>query len=261
MAASIKLTPSGIELFEGCPFLFRLVHVQRLKPSGPPRPSPQLSLGNSVHDCLYLFHKEGGYARHDRASIEALLRRSWISGGYSSEEEEREGWSVALRMCEGYHDAFAGEPVRHLGSELFLDSTLRVGEVSVLISGKLDRLAVWPDGHLEVVDYKTGDEAEPSPSKLAGKLTTFLYYVLARLNYREPPKVEVSYIYLRGMKKVTAVYDPALGADCKARLAEAVRQIAAGDFPARPNQRCAWCEYTDRCPVERPPEIDLDEVI
>ncbi len=261
MPGSIKLTPSGIEVFEGCPFLYKLIHVQRLKPAGPVRPSPQLALGNSVHDCLYLFHKEGGYEKHGPEAIEGLLKRSWISGGYRDAEQEHAAWQQALRMCRDYYSAFQGEPVRHLGSELFVDSTINVGEIQVRVSGKIDRLASWPDGRLEVVDYKTTSEPEPSPTKLAGKLTAFLYYLLARTNYREPPRVEISYIYMRTMRKVTAIYDPVIGADCKARLAEATRQIAAGDFPAHPNQRCAWCDFTDRCPNSRPPASNLDDII
>lgn len=261
MASGIKLTPSGIEVFEGCPFLFKLIHVQRLRPPGTQKPSPQLSLGNSVHDCLYLFHKEGGYGTYGVESMETLLGRSWILGGYSGEEEERAAWEEALQMCRAYYSTFRDEPVRHMGSEVFLDSTVRVNGAGVKLSGKIDRLAAWPDGRIEVVDYKTTAEPEPSPTKLAGKLTTFLYYLLARLGYPEPPRVEVSYIYLRTMRKVTAVYDPEIGAGCKARLAQAVSQIVAGDFPARPNQRCAWCEFTLLCPTTRGAEIDLDDVI
>ena len=164
-------------------------------------------------------------------------------------------------MCRAYHEAFQDDPVEHLGSELFVDSTIRVNGTGVRLSGKFDRLAVWPDGRLEVVDYKTTSEQEPSPTKLAGKLTAFLYYLLARTRYPDPPKVVVSYVYLRTMRKVTAVYDAEIGADCKARLTDAIRQIASGDFPARPNQRCAWCDFTELCPTTVTEEVELDTII
>lgn len=260
MLSGIKLTPSGIEVFEGCPYLFKLMHIERRRPTRE-RPSPQLALGNSVHDCLYEFHKNGGHGKYDPASMEALLKRCWISGGYRNADQEQASWEEALEMCRGYYEAFQDDPVEHLGSELFVDSTIRVDGTSVKLSGKFDRLSSWPDGRLEVVDYKTTSEPEPSPTKLAGKLTAFLYYLLARTRYKDPPKVVVSYIYLRTMRKVTAIYDPATGADCKARLTEAVRQIAAGEFPARPNQRCAWCDFTELCPTTGTGEVDLDDII
>jgi RecB family exonuclease len=260
MPDTIKLTPSGIDDFEACPLHYSLKYVQQPKP-GPIKPSPQLALGNSVHDCLYLFHKEGGHQVHTREGMAKLLERGWVSRGYSGREDELSHQSEALRMCEAYHSAFQDEPVQQLGSELFLKRVVRIGDLSVTVSGKVDRLTVWPDGRLEVIDYKTTAEAEPSPAKLAWKLCTFLYFILARTNYPDHARVEVSYIYLRGMRKVTAVYDEVTGAECKKRLVEAVQQISAGDFPARPNQRCAWCEFTDACPSTQHDEIDLDQII
>jgi RecB family exonuclease len=193
--------------------------------------------------------------------MEWLLKRSWVAGGYASRERESEAWEQALEMVRHYHLAFKDEPVKHLGSEAYLKARLSVRSIPVALSGKIDRLSTWPDGRLEVVDYKTGDEAEPGPTKLAGKLTTFLYYVLALLNHPEVPRVEVSYIYLRTMAKVTAVYDPETGADCKDRLARAVGQMAAGEYPAHPNQRCAWCDFTELCTLETPAEVDLAGVL
>jgi putative RecB family exonuclease len=260
MAEDLKLTPSGLEDFEWCPLHFSLKHLRKLPPSAPRR-APHLAFGNSVHDCLYLFYKGGAHQVYDREAMVALLRRGWTDREYASDEEQAGYWQEAVRICQEYHSASRDEPTAHLGSEVFLQAPLRVDGASVLLSGKLDRLAAWPDGHLRVIDYKTGSEAEPGPAKLAAKLSTFLYYLLAFVNYPQHRPVEVCYIYLRTLRQVAATYDADLGAECKARLKRAVSGILAGDFPATPSQRCAWCEYPDLCTRPRPGEMDLDEIM
>ena len=255
----VKITPSRIEDFEACPLRFDLLHVRHASP-GSRRPSPQLSLGISVHECLYRFHEGGGHKVFGPEVMTRLLERSWIGEGYADDAEQSSYREEAIRVCEQYYAMFRDEPTQNIGNELFLQGRFRVDGVEVLLSGKLDRLSLWPDGRLEVIDYKMGNSAPPSPTKLAASLGTLLYYALARVNYAQYDRVEVAFLYLRTMTKVVATYDEDLLAECKARLKWIVNQISSGLFPAKPNGYCGWCEVRSSCPAMRKEWTDIDSV-
>ena len=90
MAAVTRLTPSALEDFEGCPLHFKLVYVERAGPPGQ-RLSPQLSFGNSLHHCLYLFHNGGGHQRFGPEEMVKLLTRSWTPSEASPQTDEQRG--------------------------------------------------------------------------------------------------------------------------------------------------------------------------
>lgn len=191
-----------------------------------------------------------------------LLDRSWVKEGYADDAEQQAYREEAVRICESYYAAMLDGPGRHLGNELFLQGRYCIDGIGVLLSGKLDRLSLWPDGHLEVVDYKTGNGIVPSPSALAVGLSTFLYYALARTNYPQYDCVHVSYIYLRTSTKVVVSYDDKeLLAECKGQLRRAVSEIASGFCLPKPNGRCGWCEVRSNCPAMRQEVVDLDRVM
>ena len=259
MSLLLRLTPSRTEDYQGCPLRFKLLHLDRLGPRER-RPLPHLSFGASLHEALYRFYDRGGYEAVPPSALPRLLAQSWRADGYVDARDEAAYRAAAVRILERYYAAFRDEPVCHLGHELFLQARVRVGGTCLLLSGKIDRLSVWPDGHLQVVDYKTGTGPVPSPEKLAADLPTFLYYVLARLNYPEYSRVDVAHVYLQPTATVTAAYDAEAVAERKAALTRLVAEIAAGDFPPKPSHHCAWCEVRPLCPALRHTETDLDSL-
>jgi putative RecB family exonuclease len=221
----VKLTPSRSEDFLACPLRYKRLHVDGLGPKDRP-PSRHLSFGISLHDALRRFHEGGGPEVYGSAALSRLLDQSWVDHGYVDEDEAATFRTEALGILGAYCEAFGDEPTRHLGHELFVQAPFRLAGSRVLLSGKIDRLSVWPDGRLEVVDYKTSGGAPPSPEKLASDLAPFLYYTMARINYTEYALVDVTYLYLKTMTRVTARFDA-----------------------------------EDQCPVMNREEVDLDEVL
>jgi putative RecB family exonuclease len=256
----IKLTPSRSEDFLACPRRYKRLHIDglgRIERA----PSKHLSFGTTIHEALRRFYESGGFEVYGPEAMIRLLAPSWVEQGYASEEEAAAFRADALRMLKAYYEAFCEEPTRHIGHELFVQARLRLEGLAVLLSGKIDRLSVWPDGRLELIDYKTNGGAPPSPEKLASDLAPFLYYAIARVNYQESPQIDVSFIYLKTMTKVTARFDGEALTEGKARLAGVVRQIQEGFFPPKPNGHCGWCEVRDDCPAMCREELDLDKLI
>jgi RecB family exonuclease len=258
--AFIKITPSRSEDLLACPRRYKALHIDGLG-SIDRAPSKHLSYGISAHGSLHRFYEGGGFKVYGREAMARLLARSWVAEGYASEDEETAFRAQALTMLEAYYDTYADEPTRHLGHELFVQAKFRLDGMGVLLSGKIDRLSVWPDGRLEVIDYKTSGGAPPSPEKLASDMAPFLYYALGRVNNPDYPQIDVTFIYLKTMTRVTALFDPETVAEAKARLTQMVRQIDEGFFPPKPNGHCAWCEVRNGCPAMRREEVDLNDIV
>lgn len=255
----VTLTPSQADVFDRCPFQYGARYGLGCRPG--PRPcTAHTSMGESVHACLYHFHKRGGHQRHAREDIVGLLDQAWRGDGYDDREQEASFRRAAREMCEAYYDWTRDDAVRHLGHELLLSAEFRLAGFRLHVRGKLDRLSLWPDGRLEVVDYKTGRVA-PSPADLAEGLAPFLYLLLVRRAYPAYERVAVSHLYLATGANVTVDYDESQRALGKARLVEAVAQIATGDFQPRPNAFCPSCPVRHLCPAMRQADVDLDEVL
>ncbi len=255
----VTLTPSQAEVLDRCPFQYGARYVERLVQETRQR-TPHLAMGDSVHACLYHFHKCGGQQRCASPDMAALLEQSWRRDGYADAAQEAIFRARAAAMCETYHQASHDETVRHLGHEVFLSATFRLAGIQLRVRGKIDRLSLWPDGHLEVVDYKTGAEP-PGQADLAGALSPFLYLLLVRRTYPVYDRVDVSHLYLATMARVTIVYDHERCQTGKERLIQAVTQIAQGVFPPSPNAFCPACPVRCHCPAMRQDEMDLDALL
>jgi putative RecB family exonuclease len=256
---TIKLTPSRTEDFLACPRRYKSLYIDQLAPKDV-EPSKYLSFGISIHDALNRFYDGGGNHVYEQGDMNRLLAQSWVPAGYSSDEEAAAFYADGLKMLERYYDAFRAEPTQHLGHELFIQAKFRLESQAVILSGKIDRLSVWPDGRLNVVDYKTSAGTPPTPERLAAELAPFLYYLLGRINYSDYPQVDVTFLYLRSMTAVTARFDSRAIAQGKARLTQVVRQIGEGFFPPKPNGHCGWCEVRDSCPALCHEEVDLERI-
>lgn len=255
----VTLTPSQADIFDRCPWQYGARYVQRLVPDAWP-PTPYTAMGDSVHACLCHFHRRGGHPRYARDDMAGLLDQSWRRDGYADAEQEVAARAMAGRLCAAYYAASRDEPTRHLGHELFLAAEFRLAGVHLRVRGKVDRLSLWPDGRLEVLDYKTGTRV-PSEADLADALSPFLYLLLVRRTYPTYDRVEVSHLYLREMARVTVAYDHDRCMACKDRLAQVVTQIARGTLPPHPNAFCPSCPVHDRCPAMDPAAVELDDLL
>jgi len=255
----VTLTPSQADLFDRCPLQYAARYVQRTV-ADMGQETPHTSMGESVHTCLYHFHKRGGHRRYARGDMATLLDQCWRHDGYTDAEQEAAFRAKAGRMCAAYHAASREDMVHHLGHEVFLSAQVRLAGIRLRVRGKLDRLSVWPDGHLEVVDYKTG-LAVSSGADLADALAPFLYLLLVRHAYPAYDRVDVSHLYLGSMAKVTIADDHERRLAGKERLLQAVAAIARGDFPPRPNAFCRLCPVRDTCPAADASEIEIDSLL
>jgi RecB family exonuclease len=129
---------------------------------------------------------------------------------------------------------------------------------TVEISGKADRVDIFADGGLRVVDYKLSRLPDTDVSIQVAVYAHAVRQWLERRDGRPHPIAEAMYVAFGDDRRPDARLgtrnEPAsMAVEARASdFAAAVEQIEAGAFPARPRQAsdCAWCRYAGVCRKE-----------
>ncbi len=227
---TVRLSFSQLHQFELCPVRYRFQEVWRV-PAPPDELLPRAArrgggaeLGAAVHRALDAWHAAGG----------ELLDR------YDGPEAGRD----MLR-------AYLGHPLAEaptLGTEV--EFNLRLGD-AVRVKGVVDRVCEL-DGRTTLVDYKTNARLDQRLRAAYG--TQLQLYGLAAERGLLPGGGGAPRLVLFDLRQAEAVEVEPDPAGAEARVAEAARRIAAGEFELGPEHRdrpCFLCAYRPLCPDRR----------
>lgn len=149
-----------------------------------------------------------------------------------------------VEVCPG------GRGARYLGGELNLLWAPR--RERLLLHGRLDALWEWPDGVLEIRDYKTGATGDDLSRDFAARVYALL--VAADPRWRGTRHV-VRVTFERLLDdpvEVSVDADAAFLRDAVAAVRSfAERLRGETDWPAHAGAHCAWCPYRESCPESR----------
>ncbi|HUR20800.1 MAG TPA: PD-(D/E)XK nuclease family protein [Vicinamibacterales bacterium] len=136
------------------------------------------------------------------------------------------------------------------------------------INGKADRIDVFRDGSLRVVDYKLGRMPD---LKTSIQIATYAYAAQQQLeaaDHASHPIADAMYLAFgdeqRLEGRVGSASDAAMAVEARAGdFAGVVARIEAGEFPARPisTSECLWCRYAGVCRKEYQLEDDAAESV
>jgi RecB family exonuclease len=196
----------------------------------------------------------------DRVLEETRLLGSLVARGIAErvfELEAEDGGDVVARHLEEVLKGAYRFPV--LGG---------LDETTIEINGKADRIDVFRDGSLRVVDYKLGRMPD---LKTSIQIATYAWAAQQQLQARDhQPHPVASAMYLafgdeqRLDGRLGTRADAAIAVQTRAGdFAGVVARIEAGDFPARPRStsECAWCRYAGVCRKEYQMEDDAAEPV
>ncbi|MFF5234799.1 RecB family exonuclease [Dactylosporangium sp. NPDC000521] len=244
-------TPSKLGSYEDCPRRYRFTYVDRpTPPKGPPW--AHNSLGASVHTALRSWYALDP-ARRDRSALPTLLKATWVSEGYRDETQERDVFRRALGWLESYVDGLDphDEP-------LGVERTVAARTDTLALSGRVDRIDLR-DGHLVIVDYKTG-RSGVTPDDARGSRALALYAIAASRVFRKPcHRVELHHLPT-GTIAAHDHTDDSLARHLRraeataADITTADAALAAGTpadeaFPVAPGPQCSWCDFRRSCPA------------
>ncbi len=205
-------------------------------------------------DALALFRQiaERALARlpqADRALEEIRLFGSMVSRG------------LAERVFELEADA-GGEVVDRL-IEFDLRGTFRFSRLAGLIQrdidvrGKTDRIDVFRDGSLRVIDYKLGKMPDLKTSVQIAVYAHCARQWLEARDGRAHPVASAMYLAFGDDRRVDGVLATGAAASDAvtaraSQFADLIEHIEAGEFPPRPRKPsdCGWCRYAGVCRKE-----------
>ncbi len=257
-------TPTRLLTWLDCPRRYRFTYLDR---PPPPRGAPwaHTSVGAATHTALAAWWSLPA-ARRTPSEGGALVRRGWLADGF------RDGAQAAAvrERVAGWVEAYLGT-VDAATEPVGVERTVSAPTATLVLSGRVDRLDLRPDGTLAVVDYKTG-RSQPDADDARSSLALAVYAVAAARTLRRPCAT-VELHHLPSGTVAAAEHSPASlrrkVAEAESIAADVVRAEAAhragdaggtGDalFPPSPSRMCSWCDYRRACPQGRAAAPELD---
>jgi RecB family exonuclease len=247
--APILLSGSSLQRLEDCPLRWFL----EKRAAAESATSTAMGFGNVVHA---LAHEIGqGQTPPVLDALMARLDTVWHQLAFDApwqSQQQREQAREALEQLLGWLASDRGRTL--LGTEEEFSVALTVADREVLIRGKMDRVEVDADGHLHVVDLKTG-KTQVSREEVAAHPQLATYQLAVRhgaFGDRRPGGAEL--LQLRQVSatgpKVQAQGPIGDGPGWVDELLEtAVRRIVTETFPPEVDEnRCKRCAFARACP-------------
>lgn len=251
-----KVSPARLATFADCPRRYRMAYLDRPTPQRT-GPWAHSTLGAVVHNALRaLFDVPPARRTPERAA--ALLSEHWQDGGFADADQAATYRARAKEWVAEYveHHDVTSDPV---GIERWVSAPVnpQPGQpASMIIEGRADRID-QRGGELVIVDYKTGRRA-PDEYEARSSQALAMYAVAAERTLRRPcRKVELHHLPSGTVAEATHTPESLQRHLRRAEeTAEDVRLAtdtldAGADadavFPARPDRRCAWCDFRPSC--------------
>ena len=192
----------------------------------------------------------------DRALEETRLLGSIVARGLAErvfELESDAGGRVVDRLLEF-----------ELRGPFTFPQLLGLKQKTVEVRGKADRVDVFDDGSLRVIDYKLGRLPDVTTSVQIGVYAHCVRTVLSGRDGRAHPVRSAMYLAFGDDRKLEGQLgsssQPAdMAVDARASdFASIVERIEGGEFPPRPMRpgECQWCRYALVCRKEYAPDSD-----
>ncbi len=243
-AAKPTFSPTKIVTFLQCSTLYRYIYVDHIGRFYQ-RPKAYFSFGATLHTVLQAFHAEGA-----RATPEEMIQQyqqSWQSAGYASAEEETQYQIEGMAALATYHDAV--QQRLHTGVQtLLIEKFIQSDMGSFILNGRVDRVDRWPDGSLEIVDYKSG-RLSVSQEDVANDLAMGIYQLIIKRLYPDTPVRATIYCLRSGQSATAELASTELEA-CEKDVRTIVQDIMATHFNSLKPQLlpiCEECDFRTRC--------------
>jgi len=249
------LSYSQINTFQICPLHYKLRYIFKV----PTPQSASQSFGTSVHATLKDFYSlvlSG--KRPTEKLIFACLENNWVKEGFKTKRHERKFYEKGKMYLAGFlREGFDSKNLP-VALEQSFTVPLRPKDKNVKplkIGGVIDRVDVFPDGSIEIIDYKTG--ANIPSQREVDKNLQLSFYGIAATEVPESPfnkkanKIRLSLYYLDEQEKITTYRSKEDLEKAKMEIFKIRDEIEKSDFACSGNYLCRSCEYKLFCNVKR----------
>jgi putative RecB family exonuclease len=254
------LSPSKISTYLACPLKYRWTYIDD-RGRWYLRAKSYYSFGSTLHKVLEQFHDGGDTGVTTVEQVIAAYEESWISAGYSSAEEMQEAFGEGREILERYVGNVEAQDSP--AKVLLLEKQLRMpfGDDFDLI-GRIDRVDEYPDGTLEIIDYKSGRDSV-RPEDIESDLAMAIYQLLVRHEFPGRP-IKATIVALRtGVSASFSHSDQALD-EFRFDLHELGRSILGANWEERFPQHkslCSACDFQPLCREHQPFATELASAV
>ncbi len=225
--------------FDKCPLQFKFQYVL----NAPGRPKSYLSFGSDIHKTIESIEK----LQKDNKTVTTelafeILDKYWNSLSYDNKTLEDQYLDSAKDMLEKYLQWHNSNENSIVDIEIKFTTSFN----DVVITGKIDRVEMTPNGDYMVVDFKTG-KSKLSKNKIKSDIQLNIYALAIRHLYGKLPK-KVSLLYLKDGTMVSYDVTSKDIEEFETRLSEMTNFIFNEEFPAKPDyMNCKYCDYATIC--------------
>lgn len=244
------LSYSQIETFQTCPLHYKLRYIYKV----PTPPSASQSFGTTMHATLKNFFE--GVVKGEKPTdqfILKLLADNWIKEGYKDKKHEAEFLQKGKDYVVGFLKyGFNPKNLPEMLEQPFTVPFSQKDGRGIKIGGKIDRVDVFPDGSIEILDYKTG-ATMPTQREVDENLQ-LSFYALAATTIREEPfkknpeEVKLSLYFLDNQEKISTTRTVEDLEKAKKEIFKVRDEIEKSDFKCSNHMFCQMgCEYSLFC--------------
>ena len=248
-----QLSPTKIRTYRDCPAKYRWEYIEKLGRFYR-RPKPYYSFGTSIHSTLDAFAQAGGPSVMSVDDIVQQLRLSWVDAGYASPADAKAKLAEAETIVIECHAAALHAETTTPPDErpeLFATEKTYSQDITpdVRLTGRIDRIDTYPDGTLDIVDYKSG-RMSVTEADVAGALPMRIYQTVVKHHHPDRPVRASIYAVRSGMIASHSLSDDER-VDLIAELAEEGEMLRNKDFtsilPVFNEALCDECDYRPHC--------------
>ncbi|MCS7092968.1 MAG: ATP-dependent helicase [Patescibacteria group bacterium] len=229
-----------LEIYERCPLQYKYTYVLQL----PTPKSASLNFGEIIHKTLFdfysLFKKERNVGEKEML---ALYQKNWQPVGFLSKKHESDYFKRGKQMLIDYLKKHHHKDI----NISYLEMNFKIKfESQFIVRGKIDRVDIFDQKKIEVIDYKTGKK--PEDDKLEKDFQLAIYgLALKELLKKDYSQILLSYLFLETQEKVSLSINSSELELLKKNVVEKIRKIITRDFTPKPGFHCDFCPFRIIC--------------
>ncbi len=235
-----RLSASAVETYETCPLQFKLEREWRL--------SRELhaaaQYGAAMHRVLrtYFDSIRLGRPKSDDELLKIFcddLAACGLEDDYQRELYRQQG-------TQQLEDFLAASHVSLPPQVLHTEEWFEVQVAGTKVAGRIDRLDRSADGRVNIVDYKTGKARSQQEADESLQLSIYALAAQEKWGYRVG---DLAFYNLQGNVAVMSKRTDFQLEEARARVLDAARGIANGNFEPKLGFHCSFCAFRGLCPA------------
>ncbi len=241
----LTLSPTKINAYLSCRLAYKFTYIDRISRFFY-KPKSFHTFGATLHRALDEFHKQGGVEAQSAEELVNTMRAMWSPVGYASGEDEAQHLAAAEKLLDQYHSEHVVEGAK----TLFTEKQLKVDLGEFNLMGRVDRIDEHPDGHIEIIDYKSG-RMSVTEQEVREDLAMGIYAMLAHRTFPNT-RVTCTIYALRSGEKATVEHTNEELSELEVMIRLIAAEIAQLDRdtvidPEWKADTCPHCDYLRLC--------------